>query len=257
MNRPLILVPMLGSMLALAACGDPAEDTSVLDMPEDSAELETPTTDGEAAALARSIEPGDFADLRLGAKIEGPQGPEVQTSLSNGAGIFADITSYVACPDGMEVCDPATAPEGTIYTYVHIVYPGEDNDPATGAGTGADDVDVETAGAFMMTQPSSGFTGVAGFSKAEAEVAIGPGDNLVITCGEDGNLIWTINAGDGGDQWEDAEPLTFFWQSTLPPAGPAESYAIKANDVVAAGEGPYPAVDDTATNACTAIPTAA
>ncbi|MBD2841923.1 hypothetical protein IB285_06565 [Erythrobacter sp. KMU-140] len=224
-------------------------------MPDGTAELQTPTTDGEVAALAASIDAGDFADLELGAKIVGPRGPEVQTSLSNAGGIFADITSYVACPDGMEVCDPANAPEGTIYTYVHIVYPGEDMDPTTGAGAGTDDVDVETASAFMMTRPSFGFTGRAGFSKAEAEVAIGENNNLVITCGEDGNLTWTINAGDGGDEWEDAEPLTFYWQSVLPPAGPAESYAIKANDVTATGEGPYPAVDDTATNACTAIPT--
>ncbi|MBV7267153.1 hypothetical protein KCG45_13255 [Erythrobacter sp. WH131] len=214
------------------------------------------TTDGEAAALLSAIDPGDFADLELGAKIVGPRGPEVKTSLSNEVGILADITSFVACPAGMETCDPNTAPEGTIYTYVHIVYPGEDMDPTTGAGAGTDDIDIESAAAFMMTAPAHGFTGEAGFSKAEAVAAAGSSINIVVTCEEDGQIYWTANAGDGGDQWEDAEPITFYWRSTLPPAGPAVSYAIRANGASASGEGPYPAKDDNATNACTAIPTA-
>ena len=202
--------------------------------------------------MAVALEPGDFADLELGAKIVGPQGPEVKTSLSNEAGILADITSYVACPAGMEECDPATAPEGTIYTFVHQVFPGEDMDPSTGAGEGPDDVDVESATGFKMTGPAHGFTGMAGFSKAEAVAAAGDSVQVVITCDADGSLIWTVNAGDGGNQWEDAEPLTFYWQSTLPPAGPAERYEIRANDVSGTGNGPYPAAAAEATNACLA-----
>lgn len=245
MKRHILLASPI--LLALGACAEADNDA---------AELEVATTDGEANALARAIEPGDFADLALGAKIVGPRGPEVKTSLTNEAGTFADITSYVACPDGMDVCDPANAPEGTIYTYVHIVYPGEDMDPTTGAGEGTDDADIETASAFMMSAPAHGFTGVAGFSKAEAIAAAGERVEVVMTCEDDGALYWTVNAGDGGNQWEDAEPLTFYWQSTLPPAGPANSYAIKANDVTANGEGPYPAADPDAINACTAPSTA-
>lgn len=244
MFRPVIAPALLGaSLLTLAACNDTDDD----------AELNVATTDGEAAAMSMDVEPGDFADLRLGAKIEGPQGPEVKTSLTNEAGVLADITSYVACPAGMETCDPATAPEGTVYTYVHIVYPGEDMDPTTGAGDGPDDIDVEMATAFKMNAPAYGFTGIAGFSKAEAVAAAGEKVQVVITCDDKGALIWTVNAGDGGDQWEDAEPLTFWWQSTLPPAGPAPHYEIRADEVSGTGEGPYPADDADAANACMTV----
>lgn len=245
MPRHVLSIAVLGaSALALSSCGVE---------PDADAELDVATTDGEAAAMAKDIEPGDFADLELGAKIVGPQGPEVKTSLSNEAGVLADITSYVACPAGMMDCDPKSAPEGTIYTYVHIVYPGEDNDPDTGAGAGADDNDVEMATAFKMVAPALGFTGMAGFSKGEAVAAAGEGVQVVITCDDSGALIWTVNAGDGGDQWEDAEPLTFWWQSALPPAGPAPHYEIRADGVSAAGNGPYPGTNPDATNACASV----
>jgi hypothetical protein len=237
MNRFLVVVPLV---LTLCACS--AEN--------DQAELTAATTDGEAATLADSIDAGDFMELTLGAKIVGPRGPEVKAALSNDTAIMADMTSYVACPVGMATCDPSTAPEGTIYTYVHTVYPGEDNDPATGAGNGDDNLHIENAESFMMTAPAHGFTGEAGFSKAGAIAAAGENVEVVITCGASGELIWTVNAGDGGDQWEDAEPLTFYWRSILPPAGPAAHYAIRANEVSGVGEGPYPAPGDTATNAC-------
>lgn len=228
-------------LLGLAACA--AENGN-------DAELETATTDGEAAALEKAIEPGDFEELELGAKIEGPQGPEVQAALLADGTVMAEMTSYVACPADMEECDPQNAPEDTLYTYVHTVFPGEDNDPSAGAGEGPDDADIENAESFVMTAPAHGFTGEAGFSKASAIAAAGEEVDVVITCGNDGALVWTVNAGDGGDQWEDAEPITFFWQSTLPPQGPAASYAIIANGVSAAGEGPYPTASDTAINAC-------
>ena len=89
----------------------------------------------------------------------------------------------------------------------------------------------------------------AGYSKAEALAAVGAKVDVVVTCHEDG-LAWTVSAGDGGNQWEQAEPLTFYWQSTLPPAGPEEAYAIFANYTAAQGPGPYPAADTGAANAC-------
>lgn len=205
--------------------------------------------DEEAEIAARALPVTDFASLELGAKIVGPQGPEVKSRMTNAEGAFADITSFVACPAGMDPCDPATAPEGTIYTYVHIVYPGEDNDPDTGSGPGNDASDVETAEAFRMTMPSHGFTGTAGFSVAEANAAFAPVGTIVIACHEQG-ISWTVEEGDGGNQWGQAEPITFFWQSTLPPAGPSEAYEIFANYTAAQGPGPYPAASDTAVNAC-------
>ena len=227
----------------LVACTDEAS--------VENTDLDVATTDGEAAAKAREIQGGDLADLQLGAKIVGPQGEEVKARLTNEAGAFADITSYVACPKGVTECDPATAPNGMIYTYVHTVYPGEDNQDDSGSGTGADSSDVEIATSFMMTQPAYGFTGAVGYSTAEVIRAVGNKAQVVITC-LDGGIVWTINAGGGGDQWEQAEPITFWWQSTVPPAGPADAYAIKANYVTATGNGPYPAKSDQAPNACTA-----
>ncbi|WP_340587781.1 hypothetical protein [Erythrobacter alti] len=241
MKTALFALPTLA--IALAACSaEPAEDIDDMDMAGEDEELEV--------AIERR-EAGDFMDLELGAKIVGPQGPEVKGRLTNAEGAFADITSYVACPAGMDPCDPATAPEGTIYTYVHIVYPGEDNDPSTGSGTGNDASNVETTEAFRMTMPSHGFTGVAGFSKAEARAAIGAPSDIVLTCHENG-LSWSIEEGEGGDQWGQGEPITFYWQSVLPPAGPSDAYEVFANYTAASGPGPYPAADETVTNVCSA-----
>ena len=242
MNRIVVALPLL---LALGACGSDADEPPT--------DLEAAASDGEAEALARNIEAVDFLDLQLGAKIAGPQGEEVESALGNDEGNFADMRSFVACPAGTKVCDPATMPAGTVYTYVHVVYPGEDNEPDSGSGEGNDSSDVERATAFRMTRPATGFTGAAGYSKDEAMAAIGPKADIVITCDE-GALVWTVSAGDGGDQWEQAEPLTFWWQSTVPPAGPEHAYSITANYTPATGSGPYPGADAQAGNACLAPP---
>jgi len=240
MKSHLVTLPLiLAATTALAACSAESE-------PEDS---DLVAENEEAEIAAEALETGDFADLELGAKIVGPEGPEVKSRLTNETGAFADITSYVACPAGMEECDPATAPEGTVYTYVHMIYPGEDNDPTTGSGDGADASDVETTEAFRMTMPSHGFTGSVGYSRAEAGAAIGQPMLILASCHEQG-IAWTVEEGDGGEQWGQGEPITFYWQSTLPPAGPADAYEVFANYTAAGGPGPYPAASDSATNAC-------
>ena len=240
MNRTIVALPLL---FALAACGGGADEPPT--------DLESAQSDGAAEALARNLEAGDFLDLQLGAKIVGPQGEEVESALANAEGNFADMRSFVACPAGMDPCNPATAPQGTIYTYVHVVYPGEDNEAGSGSGAGNDSSDVERATAFRMTRPATGFTGAVGYSKDEAMAAIGAKADVVVTC-NDGALVWTVSAGDGGDQWEQAEPITFWWQSTVAPAGPAQAYAIDANYTQATGSGPYPGAANDTTNACVA-----
>ena len=212
-------------------------------------ELEEADTVSEAEAMARDLPAGEFMDLQLGGKIKGPQGEELNTGLYFDGVVFADLRSFVACPAGMDPCDPATAPAGTVYTYVHTIFPGGDNDPDTGDGEGADNSHVERAQAFRMTRPAHGFTGGVGYSKLAAAAAMGEPGKVIVTC-VDGGLAWTLYAGDGGDQWEFKEPLTVYWQSTLPPAGPANAYAIDADYTLAGGEGPYPAASSTAMNAC-------
>ena len=228
------------ALLAACADGGPSVETTDLDDIE---------SDGDAEAARRALPAGDFLELSLGAKIVGPEGEEVKARMENEAGAFADITSYVACPAGITRCDPASLPEGTVYTYVHIVYPGEDNDPTTGSASGDDSSTVETADMFRLIRPAHGFTGNAGYAKAEALSAMDADTDIVISC-EDDAIAWTIEAGDGGNQWQQAEPLTFYWQSTVPPAGPAPAYEIFANAVAAQGMGPYPAADTQAANAC-------
>ncbi|MXP09267.1 hypothetical protein [Pseudoblastomonas halimionae] len=231
--------------LALSACSDGPDTVEG----SDETDLDNVDTVSEAEAEKEALPADDFADLELGAKIDGPQGTEVKTTLSNQAGNFADITSYVSCPDGLDPCDPREAPEGTVFTYVHVVYPGEDMDPTTGAGEGVSSSDVERATMFRMTRPARGFTGKAGFSKGEVEAAIGTKADVVITC-NDGALVWTVSAGDGGDQWQAREPITFWWQSTLPPVGPADAYEIEVDGTLASGNGPYPGKSDSAAQGC-------
>ena len=235
--------------LALIACAESVDENR---NDTEETDLDIATTDGEAAAMAQAVEAGDFASLTLGPKVIGPQGTEPVTRLLTPEGAFADMRSYVACPADMELCDPETAPEGTVYTYVHTVFPGEDNDPNTGSGEGADSSDIEVANAFKMTRPAHGFTGQVGYSQAELAAAAGRDAIMIVTCGAEGQLVWTVDTGDGGDQWEQAEPITFWWQSTVPPAGPQEAYAIQANRTTASGPGPFPNASDTATNACLA-----
>ncbi|ABC63227.1 hypothetical protein [Erythrobacter litoralis] len=244
---------LLSLALVATACADATDvdDETNTVTGSDVTDLNDVNTDGDAISKAVDRDKGDFGELELGAKIVGPRGPEVKVALSNASGNYADMTSYVACPDGMDPCDPATAPAGTVFTYVHIVYPGEDNDAATGSGDGADASDVERATEFRMLRPAHGFTGSAGYSKAEALAAIGAKADIVMSC-DNGALVWTVNAGDGGDQWEQGEPLTFYWHSTLPPAGPAPAYQIEVDGTAATGNGPMPASADRASNACLA-----
>ena len=227
------------ALLALSACGDNGAENS------DLADLNRAESDGEREAMVEAVPATDFMDLQLGGRI----GDEFKGRLGNEEAAFADIRGYVTCPAGLDPCDPARAPAGTVYTYVLVVYPGEDNQPDTGSGNGPDASDVETADLFRLTSPAHGFTGTAGFAKAEALAAMGPTTDVVITC-EDGAIAWTVEAGDGGDQWEQAEPLTFFWQSTLPPDGTSDVYEIFANHTAAHGPGPYPSASEGAMNAC-------
>jgi hypothetical protein len=229
--------------LALAACSDrdpsPREVTD-----QEVTDLRHVNSDGEAEAAAKALPAGDLTEFTLGGRIE-----EKTQAMRNSAGNFADLRSFVACPKGMDPCNPKTAPAGTVYTYVMVVYPGGDNDDDTGIGPGNTASDIERATAFRMVMPAHGFTGNAGYAKPEALAAIGRKADVVVSC-DAGKIVWTVSAGDGGNQWEQKEPLTFYWQSTLPPAGLAKAYAFDADSTEAVGSGLYPAAKQGVANAC-------
>ena len=233
------------SMAALALSGCSDRDPSPREVhDQEVTDLRHVDSDGEAIAAAKALRAGDFTEFTLGGRIT-----EKTQAMRNSAGNFADLRSYVACPRGMNPCNPKTAPAGTAYTYVMVVYPGGDNDDDTGIGAGNSASDIERATAFRMVMPAHGFTGDAGYAKPEALAAIGPKADVVVTC-DAGKLIWTVSAGDGGNQWEQKEPLTFYWKSTLPPAGLAAAYAFDADSTEAVGSGMYPAAKQGAKNAC-------
>ncbi len=245
MRTVIFTAPLLA--LALAACSGEPSQREVQD--QETTDLTRVASDGEADAHAKALPAGDLTEFTLGGHVGGGKDGGTTSAMTNGAGTFADLRSFVACPKGMATCNPATAPAGTIYTYVLVVYPGGDNNAKTGAGAHNTASDIERATAFRMTMPAHGFTGKAGYAKPEALAAIGPKADVVVSC-DAGKIVWTVSAGDGGNQWEQKEPLTFYWQSTLPPSGTAKAYAFDADSTTATGSGPYPAAKEGVANAC-------
>lgn len=223
----------LSLILALAACsGEPETD--------DASPTPTAAVTSDAPSEPRTLVASDLGEIELGAKIEGPVGPEVEASIIVGGRSIGDIVSFVACPAEYDECDPEELPEGTVYTYVHTIRPGVDdpNDPPFMRPVGLDE--VEDATMFSTVREAAGFNGAIGYNREQAEAALGP--NGVIRVSDDnGTLNWRIVGGDG---WSTGEPITVFWQSTLPPEGPAEAYALRADEKIAMASGPFPPSED-------------
>jgi hypothetical protein len=113
-------------------------------------------------------------------------------------------------------------PKGTIYTYVHRVTPGKT---------------VLSTTLFRTARPAAGFANAVGYDEAQAAAALGP-DGQIDVAADNGALVWRVIGGDG---WKAGEPITFYWQSTLPPTGAADAYLIETDGSVAIGSGPFPA----------------
>ncbi|MEL7728535.1 hypothetical protein AAG612_03255 [Citromicrobium bathyomarinum] len=220
-------------VLALAACSGEPEDADATPSPTASATTDAPSD-------PRTLVAADFGELELGAKIEGPVGPEVEASIIVDGRSIGDIVSYVACPAEYDECDPEDMPEGTVYTYVHTVRPGVDdpNDPPFMRPVGLDEVEAATL--FETVREARGFTGAIGFDRKQVEEALGP-DGTIRVQDDNGALAWRIVGGDG---WSTGEPITFFWQSTMAPTGPAEAFALRADQKIAMASGPFPGEED-------------
>ena len=195
--------------LTLAGCG--SSEPKPAPSPTPSATPDKPKT----------LVPADLGALVLGPRIEWPQGPEVTGTFAVDGERLAEVVSYVACPEGLDPCEPETAPEGTVYTYVHRVTPTEG---------------VEGATLFRTSRTATGFANVIGFDKAEAVDVLGE-DGQIDVASDNGALVWRVIGGDG---WTAGETLTFYWQSTIAPEGSREAFQFEADGVSAIGTGPFP-----------------
>lgn len=218
---PLLVLPAI-----LAACSsqpdsEDRQDESYVDELSESRNIVTPT---------------DFGSLTLGGAVQGPLGPEIESSLTSGDVALGDLSASVYCPEEMEACDPDTAEDGTIYTYVYRIRPGFDGPNDEGFAMPERVVPVERAQSFALGFPAHGFTGVAGYDVEEAGAVIEEGINAVISCDE-GRLRWTFPEEAG---WSTGETITFFWQSTRPPADTDGEYRFDGDARQATGRGPMP-----------------
>lgn len=217
MKRLLLIAP-----LALAACSE--REPEVAPTP-------TPTV-----AQPRTLAAADLDLATLGARIVGPQGPEVETVLSAGNLEIGKMVSFVACPKDTADCLPAEMPEGTIYTYVHQVTLAEAEGEAEEQPADGPEVVENPPTLFRTTERVHGFNGAVGYSNAQAMEALGSEDAIAITI-DDGHLIWRVVEGQG---WAPGTTLTFWWQSTLPPDGPSDAYLLEVEGNQAIARGPFP-----------------
>ncbi len=177
------------------------------------------------------VQPTNLDSLSLGPAIIGPLGPEVPGTftIEDGSEI-GTIRSSVFCPVGTE---PADCPSAALDTYIyrHIVTP-----------------DLENLTSFTAGFPVSGFTGVAGYSFGESGAAGGSGNDadfsIVFNNDTDNTLVWNLN-NLNNSFFERGETITFFWQSTIPPAGPIGDYSITNNVQTGTARGPAPALSTT------------
>ncbi len=220
-----------------AATGDEATDSAVVRRSGVRAdEIVTPID--PRGAVQNGIVLADFDTLRLGAKIVGPVGPEVQASLATGLAALGDIESWVACPAGARRCEPGNLPADTLYTYVHAITPGVDraNDRPFPQPEAIDP--VKSAMRFRIEAPLHGFTGKAGYSFDDAQDAMGGDGGFTVAC-ETGALVFT--AAEGSRPWATGRTIRFYWQTIAPSAGPGPGYALQADGKLGRGTGPRPA----------------
>lgn len=224
---------LLLASASLAACADndPADspDNAVDEATGDDSPVKETASNPAVPAM-------DFDNEQLGAKIEGPVGPEVNASFLLDGKSYGDIESYVACPADISNCNPKNLPAGTIYTYVHVVTPGVDNANDEPFLPNKEVMTVAAVNMFEMSLPSTGFSGEAGYSLSQARAAAGPSASFSVKC-EGSQLVFEKTS---GEAWSTGETITFYWKSTVPPKGPGEGYALGADGKMAVGTGPVP-----------------
>ncbi|NCP12290.1 MAG: exosortase, PEP-CTERM interaction domain protein [Sphingomonadales bacterium] len=249
----------LAAPVALAACNFSTERTDKQAQNEAQTQLAkadapniTPVDSETIRAegvVANGIVIADLDAIELGPKIVGPVGPEVEASLATPLAAIGDLSSWVVCPPRLtagegekgvkiERCEPGNMAPGTVYTYVHAVTPGVDR-PNDRPFAQPEAVTMPAAiQAFRVTVPLAGFTGKAGYSFGDATRALGKDGAISVACLQQA-IVYAITAPKGG--WRKGQTIRFFWQSTVPPAGPAAKYELAADGKRGIGAGPAPA----------------
>ncbi|MGB3723894.1 MAG: PEP-CTERM sorting domain-containing protein [Pacificimonas sp.] len=192
-------------------------------------------------ALAVPVAPTDLESVERGGTIVGPVGPTVNASILNGDGnSIADIIGQVDCPAGVDPCVPPENDPGTIYTFIYQITPGADSENDVPFQPNAPVVDFNNVGEFSLDFNASGFTGVAGYSFAQAADAFDSDGEFAIDFDEaTGNIVWTTDPENG---WGTGETITFFFQTTQPPSGPGAGFGLSGADGNGSGNGPVPAI---------------
>ena len=227
MRKLLLIAP-----LVLAACG------------EEPAPEPTPSAEPTVSA-PRTLVAADFDPAMLGARIDGPQGPEPEAAIMAEGREIARIRSFVACPKDTTECVPGEMPEGTVYIYVHEITLADDLEPDAVETPETEGALAQTSGAlFRMIRPATGFNRSVGFSRAQAEAALGKVDAITVTSDES-QIIWRVTGGSG---WKPGERITVWWQSTVPPEGPADAYRLEVRGTTATAKGPFPPAEIPAEN---------
>jgi hypothetical protein len=234
---------VLAVLVVAAGC---AEERSPAPEPRPTATIAAPRT------LIAADLPG-----QLGAKIAGPQGTDPEFAVIAEGKVVAKVASYVACPSGrtvdgepvpptgMTACDPTRSPAGTIYTFVHTITPAE-AEMAPSPGTGAEAAAPEEVlpALFRMTRSATGFRGAVGYDLDQAEAALGARDPISITL-DNGRLIWRVTKGTG---WKPGAPVTVWWQTTAPPAGPQAAFRLELDGTSHRVKAPFPGAENVRTN---------
>lgn len=209
-------------------------------------------TPSATMAAERTLVASGFDRAMLGARIEGPEGSEVEAEVAAGGKTIGTVTSYVACPARTATCDPATMPEGTIYTYVHRIALALPPSPTpaptplpTASGTtepAAPPVAEIGPTFFRMTRPAPGFNLSVGYDMEQAEAALGDPDALTVKLDQN-QIVWRVTGGSG---WKPGATITVWWQSSEPPAGPQRAYQLQVSGQPGTARGPFPAEENSA-----------
>ncbi len=197
-----------------------------------------------SVTYAAPIDATNLSTLSLGAKITGPVGPDVETTLtftdSGGSVVgIADLSSSVSCDVRFASDCSAIAVAGfsdVVYTYQHQIIPGVDHPNDRPFPMPDSVVPFNGVTEFRLQFPAHGFLGVAGFDFDQVNTAIG-GTSIRIEQLGDESLVWTLPDRSG---WDAGESITFFWQTTQRPSGPGGVYAATNQTLSGVGNGPIP-----------------